>query len=109
MAHSLLFVAPGAEEAPALPSLREAYGNLEEALLARYPLENMVSVGRAEYEVECNWKFLMENTAETYHTSYVHKGSLGPMASQPAAAALGVAPSGDWDAVHVTVENIPRL
>jgi phenylpropionate dioxygenase-like ring-hydroxylating dioxygenase large terminal subunit len=28
------------------------------------------TVGRREYLVECNWKFIMQNTSETYHTSY---------------------------------------
>ena len=35
--------------------------------------KDMVCMGRREYVVECNWKFLMENTCETYHTSVVHK------------------------------------
>ena len=43
----------------------------------------------------------MQNTSETYHTSYVHKDSLGPMPSEPIASFLGTEPVGDWDAVRV--------
>mmetsp|Transcript_467 Transcript_467/g.1326 ORF Transcript_467/g.1326 Transcript_467/m.1326 type:complete len:237 (-) Transcript_467:248-958(-) len=56
----------------------------------------MVCAGRATYDVECNWKFLMENTSETYHTAVVHKDSLGPMVAQPIAPHVG-----EWDAVRV--------
>jgi len=56
----------------------------------------MVTVARREYTVDCNWKFLMENTCETYHTSTVHKGSLGPMRAKPMQPHVG-----DWDAVSV--------
>ena len=38
----------------------------------------------------------MENTCETYHTSVVHKKSLGPMKAAPAEAHIG-----NWDAVMV--------
>ena len=56
----------------------------------------MVCVERREYTVPCNWKFLMENTCETYHTSVVHKNSLGPMKANPMMEHVG-----DWDAVMV--------
>ena len=56
----------------------------------------MVSAGRADYTVNCNWKFVMENTCETYHTSIVHKNSLGPMKSSGVGSHQG-----DWDAVIV--------
>merc|ERR1711871_302457 len=38
----------------------------------------------------------MENTCETYHTSVVHRNSLGPMKARPAPPH-----EGDWDAVFV--------
>ena len=82
------------------PALQASLGNIDVAL-GDWPLEDFVTVGRAEYHVECNWKFLMQNTSETYHTSYVHRTSLGPMASEPIAKFLGVEPCGSWDAVHV--------
>lgn len=58
------------------PSLAASLGNCGDLVLRKWPLEDMVTVGRAVYEVGCNWKFLFENTSETYHTSYVHKDSL---------------------------------
>jgi len=55
--------------------------------------------------VNCNWKFLMQNTSETYHTSFVHRDSLGPMPSEPIATYYGKPPVGQWDAVHVPGER----
>ena len=91
-----LFVTGSEETLP----LEDALGNIDMAL-SPWPLSDFVTVGRAEYNVECNWKYIMQNTSETYHTSYVHKDSLGPMASEPVASFLGVEPIGHWDAVHV--------
>merc|ERR1712137_1532448 len=62
--------------------------------------ENLMVVGRREYSVDCNWKFLMENTCESYHTSVVHKNSLGPMKSTPMQEH-----EGDWDAVLIPTER----
>jgi len=42
----------------------------------------------------------MENTCETYHTSVVHKDSLGPMKATPMEPHVG-----DWDAVQVPSER----
>jgi phenylpropionate dioxygenase-like ring-hydroxylating dioxygenase large terminal subunit len=80
--------------------LAEAFGDLPEKLPQWFGPEGFCQVGvnhgRQVYDVPCNWKFLMENTCETYHTSVVHKGSLGPMKSCP------IEPHhGDWDAVRV--------
>jgi phenylpropionate dioxygenase-like ring-hydroxylating dioxygenase large terminal subunit/nucleoside-diphosphate-sugar epimerase len=86
------------------PPLEDTLGNVQMAL-ADWPLEDFVCVGRSEYLVDCNWKFLVQNTSETYHTSFVHKDSLGPMPSEPIAKFLGTAPIGHWDAVHVPGER----
>ena len=58
--------------------------------------KDMKCVKRRSYVVDCNWKFLMENTCETYHTSVVHKQSLGPMKAKPVGEHIG-----NWDAVLV--------
>ena len=89
----------------AAKSLEDSLGNCPELVLDRWPFEDFVTAGRKEYIVDCNWKFLFENTSETYHTSYVHAGSLGQMDSSPVADAVGAAPVGDWDAVHVPGEQ----
>jgi len=83
------------------PPLEDSLGNLPELILDKWPLDDMVTVARREYEVGCNWKFLFENTSETYHTSVVHRKTLGPMESSSAEEILGVKPSRNWDAVHV--------
>lgn len=87
------------------PPLEAMLGNAPELVLSDWPFEELVTVGRREYLVDCNWKFLMQNTSETYHTSYVHRDSLGPMPSEPISTYRGVAPIGNWDAVHVPSER----
>ena len=78
--------------------MAEAFGDIPERLPEWFGPEgkakDMVCVSRREYDVECNWKFVMENTVETYHTTVVHKSSLGPMRSWPMEPHRG-----DWDAV----------
>jgi len=86
-------------------ALEAALGNLPALILDQWPLEDMVTVRRATYDVPCNWKFLMENTSETYHTSYVHGASLGSMPSSPCKEVLGQEPLGDWDAVHIPYQR----
>lgn len=92
-----LFVT-GSDTAPPFETL---LGNAGELALADWPLEDFVTVGRREYVVDCNWKFIMQNTSETYHTSFVHRDSLGPMPSEPIGEFVGIQPRGQWDAVHV--------
>lgn len=92
-----VFVTDGADT----PPLEVALGNAPELALADWPLEDFVTVGRREYKVECNWKFIMQNTSETYHTDFVHRDSLGPMHSEPIGQYLGIEPQGNWDAIHV--------
>jgi len=92
-----LFIAPDTVE---VPSFDRYIGNMGPLILNDWPLEEMVTVGRKDYIVDCNWKFLMENTTETYHTSYVHKNSLGRMESNPISETVG-SPTGSWTAVHV--------
>lgn len=66
----------------ATPPLVESLGNIDIAL-SEWPFEDFVTVGRRQYTVPCNWKFLMQNTSETYHTAFVHRDSLGAMPSEP--------------------------
>lgn len=94
--HGFIFVTASESAKP----FHEAIGDLPERLAPWFgpegKVKDMVCVGRYETEVDCNWKFLMENTCETYHTSVVHKGSLGPMKSKPMDPHVG-----EWDAVQV--------
>ena len=49
------------------PPLSESLGNLDE-LIGRWSLEDMVTVGRKEYVVESNYKFLMQ-VRRVYHVA----------------------------------------
>lgn len=66
----------------AAPPLEASLDNMNAAVTGQYGFEDLVCVGRASYDVPCNWKLLVENTSETYHTSAVHAATLGPMASR---------------------------
>jgi Rieske 2Fe-2S family protein len=39
---------------------------------ARYEIQNLKSAHREEYEVEANWKLIVENFQECYHCSSIH-------------------------------------
>ena len=51
--------------------------------------------GRLEFMVNANWKFLMENALEAYHTGTVHHETLGAQDSE------SVDTTGQWDAIYV--------
>lgn len=53
------------------PDLAASLGNLTSALDA-YQLDSLRMVHRAEYEVEANWKLIVENYLECYHCSSTH-------------------------------------
>ena len=65
-----------------------------------YKFEDMVCTRRTEYTVECNWKLLLENAHEDYHTATVHKSSLGAQLAQPLPK-----PNGNWEAIFLPMEN----
>jgi Rieske 2Fe-2S family protein len=85
-------------------SLSEYLGDLPEKLPEWFgrdgAAKGMVCAGRRSYDVPCNWKFIYENTCETYHTSVVHRASLGPMKSSPMEPHRGY-----WDGVRVPSER----
>lgn len=53
------------------PSLAEQLGPVPERL-ARYPLADLRSARRLGYELDCNWKVVLENYNECYHCAGVH-------------------------------------
>ena len=65
-----------------------------------YKFEDMVCTRRTEYTVECNWKLLLENAHEDYHTATVHKASLGAQFSKPLPS-----PNGNWEAIMLPMET----
>ena len=58
------------------PGLVEHLGDLAEKL-GSYDFDQMVCVRRIDYELAANWKLIVENAMEEYHTGAVHHASLG--------------------------------
>lgn len=79
---------------PAAPSLMDDLGTLPE-LLASHRMGEMVCTWRVEIEARCNWKLLVENASETYHTGTVHAVTVGAQKS----VTLPVA--GEWSGIQV--------
>ena len=69
--HSFVFVNFSADGGPVSGQL----GDLDDYLRS-YDLDNVVTVGRDEYEVNTNWKALVENSMEWLHHPTVHKQSI---------------------------------
>ncbi|HUI18041.1 MAG TPA: aromatic ring-hydroxylating dioxygenase subunit alpha [Alphaproteobacteria bacterium] len=83
---------------PAAPDLMTALGDLPERL-AGYRFAEMSCTWRAEIECRCNWKLLVENALEAYHTGMVHRESVG-------AQREAVIPTrGDWLCLQVLSET----
>src|SRR5262245_5180718 len=80
------------------PGLAEHFGDLADAL-GSYEFAQMVCVRRLGYDVACNWKLLVENAMEEYHTGTVHHASLGQQ------HAVQVETRGHWDAIHIPQET----
>lgn len=84
--------------APDGPSLLEQLGDMSEQL-GPYRLDEMVCVKRVDYDVACNWKFLIENALEAYHTGTVHRTTLGDQNAED------VETRGDWEAIFLPGEE----
>lgn len=76
------------------PSLIEHLGDLPE-ILGSYRFEEMACTWRAEIECRCNWKLLVENALETYHTGVVHAATVGAQRSVTSPT------RGDWVSLQV--------
>jgi phenylpropionate dioxygenase-like ring-hydroxylating dioxygenase large terminal subunit len=78
----------------AAPPLLEHLGDLPEQL-GCYRFDEMVCTWRQEIDCRCNWKLLVENALETYHTGLVHARTVGSQTS--------VTPEtrGDWVTIQV--------
>jgi len=76
------------------PPLLQHLGNLPE-VFGSHRLDEMVCTWRIEFDAACNWKLLVENAMEAYHTDYIHRDSVG---AQKAAA---IATSGEWECIQV--------
>ena len=82
----------------AAPPLIEHLGDLPEQL-GCYRFDEMVCTWRHEIECRCNWKLLVENALESYHTGLVHARTVGAQTS--------VTPQtrGEWVALQVLSQS----
>ena len=58
-----------------------AFGGRLDSLSQRltpYEMAKMKLYDRQEYELGCNWKIYVDNTAEEYHVNYAHANSIAP-------------------------------
>ncbi len=69
-------------------------GDLPERM-ASHRLDEMRCTWRIEIPVSCNWKLLLENAMETYHTGIVHKETVGKQTSRT------LATRGEWLCIQV--------
>lgn len=76
------------------PSLNEWLGNFKTIMSGHQP-EQLQCIRRMEFEINANWKFLVENALEAYHTGTVHRATLGAQKSEP------IQTEGQWDALFV--------
>jgi phenylpropionate dioxygenase-like ring-hydroxylating dioxygenase large terminal subunit len=76
------------------PSLAEHLGNLPE-IFGSHRLDRMVCSWRAEIDARCNWKLLVENAMEAYHTGYIHSQTVGAQKS------VDIQTTGAWECLQV--------
>jgi choline monooxygenase len=76
------------------PSLATHLGNLPD-LLGSHRFGDMVKVWEIEIEVNCNWKMLLENAMESYHTGLVHAATVGAQQS------VSFPTDGEWEVIQV--------
>lgn len=76
------------------PSLLEHLGDLPDRLASHHPAD-MRHTWTATLDVAANWKLILENAMETYHTGIVHKNSVGAQQSRT------LATTGNWICIQV--------
>jgi len=63
------------------PPLLDHLGDLPERM-ASHKLDRMRCTWKIELKADCNWKLILENAMETYHTGIVHKNTVGAQQSR---------------------------
>ncbi|MBA3910928.1 MAG: aromatic ring-hydroxylating dioxygenase subunit alpha [Rhodobacter sp.] len=76
------------------PGLVEHLGDFPARMASHRPGE-MRCTWRMTLDVACNWKLILENAVETYHTGIVHKATVGAQQSRTLATV------GDWICIQV--------
>ena len=77
------------------PPLLEMLGDLPDRL-GSHRLADMVCTWTVTLEPHCNWKLILENAMETYHTGIVHRQTVGTQQSR------SLATVGEWKCIQVT-------
>ena len=67
---------------------------------ASYKFDEMICTRRSDYKLACNWKLIIENAHEDYHTQTVHRDSLGMQVCEGEEN-----PVGNWDAIFLPLEK----
>jgi choline monooxygenase len=65
------------------------------AVFASHRFGEMVKTWEIEIETRCNWKILLENAMESYHTGIVHAPTVGAQTS------LTLQTRGEWETIQV--------
>lgn len=76
------------------PALCEHLGDLPDRM-ASHRLDRMRCTWRIKLDCRCNWKLILENAMETYHTGTVHRATVGRQTSR----SLGT--RGQWRCIQV--------
>ena len=77
-----------------VPPLIETLGDLPKRMASHQP-EAMRHVWSVTLDCACNWKLLLENAVEAYHTGLVHRDSVGAQRSRD------IETEGDWVCLQV--------
>lgn len=78
--------------------LMDHLGNLPDRF-ASHQLDQMRCTWTLDLVANCNWKLVLENAMETYHTGTVHRDTVGAQVQRP------IATEGDWLCMQVLSEN----
>lgn len=79
------------------PPLVDWLGNIVTVMKGHRP-EDLRCIRRMEFDINANWKFVIENALEAYHTGSVHQSTLGAQQSR------SIQTNGQWDALFVESE-----
>lgn len=89
-----LFINPD----PEAPGLAASLGDMMERF-ACYGFEAMRTVRRVDFTIDANWKLLVENALEAYHTGTVHRDTVGRQEAE------ALSTDGDWTGLLVVDER----
>ncbi len=77
------------------PALLTALGDLPDRM-ASHRLDEIRCTWTVTLDTQCNWKLILENAMESYHTGVVHRQSVGAQTSRT------LETRGDWKCIQVT-------